>query len=106
MNKKEAVAAASALVKTLGKGWKSVCWNTVDWNYKAISKTGTIQVYPSTIKGEYTAYLGAPGAIAGDGELIGRGKSPQEAVDNAVWKARYRIATLETWLEGRKIAKP
>ena len=102
MNKKEAVAAASALVKTLGKGWKAVCWNTVSWHYKAISKTGSIQVYPSSVKGEYTAYIGEPLSVGGDGELIGRGKSPQEAVESTVGKVRNHIATLERWLEGRK----
>ncbi len=103
MNKREATKQARLLVKALGMSWQAVCWKNIGWHYKAISKTGSIQVYPSTIKGEYTAYIGEPLSIGGDGELIGRGNSPQKAVQSTVRKVRRHIAMLERWLEGREV---
>lgn len=110
-----ALKRAKALVAKLGADkWKPRVWENLGWHYAAQSKCDRMSVseyWPSRNRSDavsklgalvpdhYTCFMNEAGQLPG-GRWVGEGKTPQEAVADAVAQARDERDRLLAVLDG------
>jgi hypothetical protein len=82
---RDALELAHALVRKLGKGWKPRVWENIGWHYEARTLDEKMSVSPLVSVPGFHSFLGSGGP---GGRWVGHGGTPQEAVAEALAKAK------------------
>ena len=85
---------ADELEDVLGGYWIPEVWENCGWNYKVVSRCGTLKVHPAN--DSYLAFLG-PESLGGRWSEFG--STPCEAVNNVTQRAKREATEINEILE-------
>lgn len=99
-----AVDVANAVARDLGAGWRPDVFENLGWWARVFSPCGRINIALPTLPNDtgYTAFLG-PKDIQPAGKWAEHGRTPREAIENALNAARRDLGLIEKTIKGLEI---